>query len=71
MKKILLAIVVIIILAFVLLSGGEPADAPTVEVPVVDQSVDTTESIVEDLEVLDLGDLDMELDALDEDINTL
>jgi len=69
MKKILLGIVVIAIIVAVLISG-KTAEAPVTDV-VIDQSVDTTESISGDVESLDIGSLDADFNALDADINSL
>lgn len=69
MKKtiiIIAIIVVVVILAFTALR--KQATAPVVETPLGE---DTTAAIEQGLEAVDLGDLDAEFQAIDQDLNSL
>lgn len=71
MKKLLIVIIVIVLVVIGIMYLGAPADV-TPESGVIDQSVDTTESIDADLETIDVGaSLEADFDSLDADINSL
>ena len=69
MKKLLILIVIIGVVVWVLMRYGTPeATAPATSDSL---GVDTTESITADLDTLDTGETDAELNALDADVNSL
>ncbi len=76
-KQIIIAVIVILVIVVGYIAISKPVTAPIDETAApldsasVEQTSDSPAVILNDVEIIDLGDVDLEFNAIDTDLNSL